>query len=198
MSLLPVIAAVGLGVLAVTAALAAPPPTASPVRKAPRPAPAAPLTLEEAQTTVRLLDDAYRTILEETHRAYPTRPGRPVAATVVRDLQKYMGERGWPASRFLGVQGLLMNPAHAARDRFEKDAVRALRDGQIRVETVENGRLRVASTLFLRGECSSCHWSDTGGSRAALTWNVPVEVGVHRRDAEGTEKTRGDGERNRR
>ena len=40
-----------------------------------------------------MLDDAYQLILEEVHHTYGTAPGRPVAATVVREVQRIMGER---------------------------------------------------------------------------------------------------------
>src|SRR6185503_5597758 len=61
------------------------------------------MTLPQARVTVRMLDDAYQTVLQEVHRTYATQPGRPVAATVVRDVQKRMGEKQWPQSRFLAV-----------------------------------------------------------------------------------------------
>src|SRR5204863_8089070 len=119
--------------LAAGAAAAAP----RPARKAPAPAAApkaapaaqtpepgiAPMTREQARTTIRMLDDVYQITLQEVHQKFPPGTGQPVAAaTVVRLVQAKMGERGWPQSRFLGVSGILMNPDHRPKDAFEHAA----------------------------------------------------------------------------
>src|SRR5438105_4231490 len=135
--------------LAAAAAAAAPRsarkvPAAPPA--APKPAPAAqtpepgiaPMTREQARTTIRMLDDVYQITLQEVHQKFPPGTGQPVAAaTVVRLVQAKMGERGWPQSRFLGVSGILMNPDHRPKDAFEHAAVEAIRDGKEWYETVE-------------------------------------------------------------
>ena len=124
---------------------------------------------------VAMLDDAYNLVLEEVHHTYPTKPGRPVAATIVRDLQKKMTDLGWPSSRFLAVNAIVMNPDHVARDEFERQTVRAFTDGGDRRETIENGTLRVATPVSLGGSCFSCHWADKGrASRAAISWKIPL------------------------
>ena len=138
------------------------------------------MTLEEARTAARMLDDAYQITLREVHHWYPAGGGRStVAATVVRQLQEVMARKGWPHSHFLGVNGILMNPDHRPGDEFEKQAVQAIKDGQDRVESVENGQFRVATAVSLGFGCSSCHWA--AGSRtprAAITWNIPVKPGA--------------------
>lgn len=133
-------------------------------------------TEDEARRAVSLLDDAYQTLLHEVHRHYPTKPGRPVAATVVRDVQKLMTEKGWPSSRFLGVNAILMNPDHAARDAFEKDAVGALRRYEKEYEEVRPGLFRKATMVSLGAECTSCHWPAMNeASRAGITWAVRLK-----------------------
>ena len=134
------------------------------------------MTADEARMTIELLDDAYQLLLDEVHHTYPTQPGRPVAASIMRDLQKRMGELGWPKSRFLAVNAIVMNPDHRAQDAFEEKVVLALRRGDQRVEQLEPGRLRVATPISLGGSCFSCHWTASGqASRAAIVWNVPVK-----------------------
>jgi hypothetical protein len=87
-----------------------------------------------------------------------------------------MTEKGWPKSRFLAVNALVMNPEHRPEDAFERDAVTALRSGADRFEKVEAGRLRVASSLSLGGSCFRCHWSDAKiGSRAAICFDIPLK-----------------------
>lgn len=133
------------------------------------------MTVEEARTTVRLMDDAYQTILRQVHESYPTQPGRPVAASLVKDLQKEMSDRGWTNSRFLAVNAIVMNPDHRARDPFEQKAVEALARGEERYESLEGGNLRVATVVPLGFGCGSCHWVPPGKTAvAAISWKIPV------------------------
>lgn len=134
------------------------------------------MTLAEARTAVAMLDDAYDLILEETHAIYHTRPSTPVAATVVRKLQARMTELGWPRSRFLAVNAVVMHPDHVPRDAFEKQSVDALRRGDERTEQVSEGKLRVTTVVPLGGGCGSCHWANTGQSpKAATTYTIPLK-----------------------
>lgn len=152
---------------------------AAPRKAAPTPARPA-LTEEEARLDAQMLEDAYRITLQTVHERYPTGTGQPVvAAAVVRQLQAKMTEKGWPKSRFLAVNALVMNPEHRPEDAFERDAVTALRSGADRFEKVEAGRLRVASSLSLGGSCFRCHWSDAKiGSRAAICFDIPLARAV--------------------
>jgi len=151
------------------------------VSRAKAPAPAIPegrgrLTLEEARQRVALLDDAYHLLLEEVHHAYPVKSGRPVAATVIRRLQQRMGELGWPRSRFLAVNGVLMNLDHLPKDEFERRVVVAMKSGSRHVEQVERGTLRAATFVSLGGSCFSCHWSEGDmASTAAISWTLPLK-----------------------
>lgn len=173
-----------LGSLAVSAAPLQSKHRRTPPAKKKSPAPAAAsatsvtrsMTLDEARTAVAMLDDAYDLILEETHSIYHTRPSTPVAATVVRKLQARMTELGWPRSRFLAVNAVVMHPDHVPRDAFEKRTVQALRKGEERVEQVSDGKLRVTTVVPLGGGCGSCHWANTGQSpKAATTYTIPLK-----------------------
>jgi hypothetical protein len=151
----------------------------SAVRKAPTPAttansiPGRIYTPEEAKRAVAILDDAYNLILHETHETYPTKPGRAVAASLVKDLQKTMTAKGWPASRFLAVNAVIMNPDHRARDEWERRAVSDMKSGKPVLAEEKAGEYRATTMVSLRGGCTSCHWSqDSMGARAAITWKV--------------------------
>lgn len=135
------------------------------------------MTLEEARAAVTLLDEGYQTELEEIHRWYPIKSGQPVvAAAVVRRVQEQMVAKGWPRSRFLAVNASVMNPNHVPRDDFERGAVEKIREGAERVETIEKGRLRVATLVPMTGGCASCHWTPgTSGSKGAITWTIPLK-----------------------
>lgn len=139
-------------------------------------------TEEVARLQAAMLSDLYQELLRETHKLYPTRPGRPVAATVVRQVQERMRRAGHPESRFLAVNAVLMNPDHRARDSFEREAARRLASGEESVELVEQGEGRGAARYYraamvvpLGSGCGSCHWSQGGlGARAAIAWNVKL------------------------
>lgn len=131
---------------------------------------------EDARLSVAMMGDAYDLLLDEIHETYHTRPSVPVAATIIRQLQTKMTELGWPEARFLAVNAIVMHPSHVAQDEFEKQAIQALRRGELRVEEVTDGQLRVATVVPLGGRCSSCHWTPGGQlSKAATTWKVPLQ-----------------------
>jgi hypothetical protein len=158
------------------AAVAAPRQAPRKSIKAKAPATATPTrtyTPEEARRAVALLDDAYNVILHEVHDTYPTKPGRPVAASLVKDLQKSMTASGWPGSHFLAVNAVIMNPDHRARDEWERKAVSDIKSGKLSLEEETPGEYRAATMVSLRGGCTSCHWSqDSMGARAAIAWKV--------------------------
>ena len=158
------------------AAAAAPKPARVVKAASPAPKPEA-MTLEQARTTVRMMDDAYQLLLHRIHDWYPNRGGRAVvAATVIRQVQEKVSRKGPARSRFLAVSGMLMNPDHRPNDAFERQAVTALKGGDEWYESVEKGQLRVATLVPLGGGCSSCHWSNAGHqSKAAISWVVPLK-----------------------
>ncbi len=126
---------------------------------------------------VEMLNDAYQITLEEIHRWYPVRTGQPIVAAVpLRKLQEIMSKKGWPQSRFLAVNGVLMNPDHRPVDAFEKQAVRELTAGADRTEAISAGRLRVTKAISLQGGCRSCHWvPGREETKAALSFSVPLK-----------------------
>lgn len=141
------------------------------------------MTLDEARTAVAMLGDAYDLLLEETHSVYHTRPSTPVAATVVRKLQARMTELGWPRSRFVAVNAVVMHPDHVPKDAFEKQTVQALRRGDERIEQVTSNQLRVSTVVSLGGSCASCHWTSSGQTpKAATSWTVPLRQSLAGRD----------------
>ena len=136
------------------------------------------MTPEEARRSAAMLDDAYQEFLQTIHAWYPTKTGQPkVAASTVIELQKIMAEKGWPQSKFLAVNAIVMNPNHLPEDKFDKDAIAAIKSGKDRYEKVVDGRLRIATVVPTGGGCFSCHWTDSKvGSRAALSFSIPLST----------------------
>jgi len=136
------------------------------------------MTLTEARRTVALLDQAYQSTLRHVHRRFPVGHGQPVvAALVMRDVQREVSVGGGLTSRFMAARGKAMNADHEPRDDFERQAARELGQGARWVESIEGGRLRVATPVSLGGGCFPCHSTPSGGfALAAISWSVPVET----------------------
>lgn len=133
------------------------------------------MTVSEARTAARLLNDAYQTLVHEIHRTYPPAPQRPAAAALVRQLQDVMREKGWPSSHFLAVNAILRNQDHRPRDAFERQAVQSLKFSDAPVEQLQDQHLRVALPVPMDGDCTACHWTEEGAAgKGAIVWDIPV------------------------
>lgn len=122
------------------------------------------MPLEQARRTVDILNDAYVTAVVLTHGTYVKDRSTPAAAVVARQLFKAMSAKGWPETRWLATTGRPFNPDASPKDRFEKDAVAALKTGKARFERVEDGKLRVVTLVPLVDKsCQMCHTKDKVG-----------------------------------
>lgn len=137
------------------------------------------MTVKEARRTIALLDRSYQSTLRQIHRRFPVGNGQPVVAAVaVRDIQREVSGSSALTSRFLAVGTKAMNPDHEPKDGFEREAAGELKRGARWVESLEDGRLRVAMVVPLGGGCYPCHSTPGGGTtQAAISWSVPVQVG---------------------
>ncbi len=134
------------GSLTVAAQSAA--PTTAPKREDP--------ALAEARMQIQVLTEFYRQAITEAHETW-VRDGTPPAATVLKQLFPLMEKKGWPRTQWLSVNGQPVNPANAPRDRFEEQAARALRRGEILVEEVRGNSYRAVVTVPFTGSCYKCH-----------------------------------------
>lgn len=143
------------------------------------------MSLKEARRTIALLDRAYQSTLRQVHRRFPVGAGQPVVAAVaVRDIQREVSSSASLSSRFLAVGTKAMNPEHEPKDAFEREAAGELKRGARWVESLEDGRLRVATPVPLGGGCYPCHSTPGGGlTQAAISWSVPIlPTGPARKD----------------
>src|SRR5687767_4110606 len=157
---------------------AAVPPVSSP-----RPAP---MTAAEARLAVSMLADFYRENLLETHVTYVT-DGKPPAATMIRQLFARMTAQGWPAARWLSVNGKPLNPDNVPRDAFETTAARAVRRGETLIEQVGQGRYRAVAAVPFNGACLKCHWGEKPSDYfGAISFSVALKRGT----VPGSKRTR--------
>ncbi len=123
-----------------------------------------PMPLAQARRTVSMLNDLYVTSVVGIHGTYVKDAATPAAATVARQVFESMAAKGWPETRWLSTTGRPFNPASNPKDKFEKDAVVALKKGQARFERVENGELRAATLVpMVDKSCGMCHTKDKVG-----------------------------------
>jgi len=164
--LLSGVAAAGLTLVCATASYSS---GAKPVKPSPMP-------LAQARRTVDMLNDVYVNSVVLTHGAYVKDPGTPAAAVVARQLFEVMKKRGWAETRWLSTTGRPFNPDARPRDKFERDAIVALRKGKARFERVEAGRLRVATLVpIVDKSCLMCHTRDkVGDPIGGLSYTIPI------------------------
>lgn len=168
------------GAILIGAALSAGRSATSPVKgysSPPLPEEPERMSVKEARRTIALVDRAYQSTLRQIHRRFPVGNGQPVVAAVaVRDIQREVSGSSALTSRFLAVGTKAMNPDHEPKDAFEREAAGELKRGARWVESLEDGRLRVATVVPLGAGCYPCHSTPGGGTtQAAISWSVPVQ-----------------------
>jgi len=134
------------------------------------------MPLPQARQTVSMLNDLYVNTVVLTHGTYVKDRGTVASATVARQIFEAMTKKGWPETHWLSTTGRPFNPANNPRDSFEKDAVAALKKGEVRFERVEAGRLRVATLVPLVDKsCQMCHTRDqVGDPIGGLSYTVQL------------------------
>jgi hypothetical protein len=138
--------------------------------------PEEPISVEEARHAAGMLNDVYQYSLSEIHRRFPAGTGQPIpAATLLKEIQRRMHNRGWATSRFVATTTPPMNRDHLPRDDFERRVADEMVRGSTRVEQISGGKLRVAFSVPLTGSCYPCHSLPNGGSaRAAISFTFAV------------------------
>jgi hypothetical protein len=122
------------------------------------------MPLEQARSTVAMLNDLYVNTIVQTHTTYVKDRGSVAAAAVARKVFEAMAKKGWPQTRWISTTGRPFNPDANPKDAFERDAAAALKKGEARFERVEDGKLRVATLIpVVDKSCLMCHTRDKVG-----------------------------------
>jgi hypothetical protein len=154
------------GILGITFALASPsvglgqepsaaPEQPKPADEGPQPPPR---TLPEARRQAELLHLVLHSTLQNVHHElYRLDEGLTLPAAVLEEVFADVEDKQNVKLRWLVVEGQAMNSDHKPKDRFEREAAKALSIGKPSFERVENGVYRHAGPITLGNTCLRCH-----------------------------------------
>ena len=137
--------------------------------------------LNQAREKVRMLDDLYKTFIVLITGEYVKNPSVLAAATLSKRVFAVMDKKGWHKARLLDATGNPFNPENNPRDKFERDAIKALISGKSyfeRVEKVEGKEyLRAATSVSaVMVGCISCHPDrKIGDLLGAISYSIPLK-----------------------
>ncbi len=120
------------------------------------------LSQQEARSVVKLLDDLYKYYIVFDTANHVDNPGRVSAATITKKVFKEMETKGWHTARLVSATDKAINSENMPKDDFEKEAIKALKEGQPFFEKTEvagDKKLYRAATpvpVVLK-ECKMCH-----------------------------------------
>ena len=122
-----------------------------------------------ARNTVRMLDDLYKTFIIQITAEYVDNPSVLPAATLSKRVFEAMTRRGWHNIRLLDATGTPFNPDNNPRDKFEREAIKAIVAGESYFERVET----IDGKDYLRAATSvSAVMKDLIG---AISYIIPLE-----------------------
>lgn len=132
---------------------------------------------------VKLLDDIYKTtvVLITTH--YVNKTDDLPAGTAAINLLDAINKKGWHEARLIDLTGEPYVEKNVAKDAFEKEAAKALKEGKDfyeKVETVDGKKVYRAATAVpvVLQKCIMCHPhyenAKKGAAVGALTYKLPL------------------------
>ncbi len=133
-----------------------------------------------ARRETKMLDDLYKTAIVTVTDIYVEDATSTAAATAFRPVFKAMKDAKHHEARLVDGLGDPINPDNAARDTFEKEAMKAILAGQAsyeRVETVDGtAQLRTMTTLpMVMEKCVLCHDNYQGKKTVGgISYVVPI------------------------
>lgn len=143
-----------------------------------------PKDLEHARTTVKTLDDVYKTaIVLITDKYVNDEEDFPAGAAAVAWFEQ-INKKGWHTVRIVDATGDPYDPENVAKTDFEKRAIERLKKGEgyaERVTTGEGGKpvlLAATPIPVVHEKCVMCHpnYKDVpkGEPIGALTYEIPI------------------------
>jgi hypothetical protein len=135
--------------------------------------------VEQARTTVKMLDDLYKTAVVAVTNKYVEQQSDTPAAAIAKEVFEAMHKKGWHTARLVDATGKPKNKDNVARSDFEKKAVEAIKNGKPYVEELgySDGRpvLRAATVVpAVLKQCALCHGGKEGRVLGTIVYEVPV------------------------
>ncbi|WP_235034127.1 c-type heme family protein [Roseiconus lacunae] len=153
--------------------------TSGPAEAGDRATPQAPTT-DEARGRARLMHELIHGSLQVMHRDFfDEDDAAAIPSSSLEDVFEEMLQTHHVKIRWLIVDTDIVNVDHEPEDDFEEAAVRALKKGNQRFESVENGRYRYVGAIRLASQCLKCHVkhrADTQDRVAGLSISMAVKT----------------------
>jgi Protein of unknown function (DUF3365) len=143
-----------------------------------------PAAIERARKNVKMLDDVYKTTVVLITDKYVNSKKDPPAGRAAIALFKGISEKGWHEVRLIDASGDPYSERNVARDDFEKEGIKQLKDGKAFYDRVEmkDGKpvLRAITPIpVVMDKCILCHENykkaKKGEPIGALTYTMPIE-----------------------
>ncbi len=136
--------------------------------------------VERTRTTVKMLDDLYKTAVVSITENYVENQYQAPAAMVAKDIFKAMKGKAWHEARLIDTTGRPKNKENLPQNDFEKKAVEKLKSGAVYYEEVaeKDGKpvLRAATPVpVVMKQCTFCHNKKEGALIGALVYEVPIK-----------------------
>jgi hypothetical protein len=154
---------------------------ADPVKPAATKAPALDkAAVERTREQVKMLDDLYKTAVVKITQVYVGQQGEVPAAIAAMEIFHEMKKKGWHDARLIDASGKPKNKGNIATTDFEKQAVKAMKDGKTYYEEIgeTDGKpvFRAATVVpAVMKECAVCHRVKEGTLLGTIVYELPIK-----------------------
>lgn len=143
-----------------------------------------PAAVERARKNVKMLDDVYKTtVMLITDKYVNSKKDFPAGRAAIA-LFKGISQKGWHEVRLIDASGEPYSERNVARDDFDKEGIKQIKDGKGFYDRVEfkDGKpyLRAITPIpVVMDKCIMCHENykkaKKGEPIGALTYTIPIE-----------------------
>ncbi|MFH1304536.1 MAG: DUF3365 domain-containing protein [Planctomycetota bacterium] len=140
--------------------------------------------VDRTRKTVKMLDDIYKSAIVLITENYVNDENDLPAGSAFVALFQSMDKKGWHKVRLIDLTGEPYEPENVAKDDFEKQAAKQLKDGKAFVEQVvdKDGKpyLRAMTAVpVVMQKCVMCHPqyanAKKGAAIGAISYTLPIE-----------------------
>ncbi|MBA4020359.1 MAG: hypothetical protein C0483_24625 [Pirellula sp.] len=129
--------------------------------------------------SAELLHETFEATLHAVHHHYYREDeALPIPGVAMKDVFRELADRRGVGVRWLAVNGQAMNTAHLPQNEFERNAVKALSEGQETYDETTDGVYQYVGMICLTNECLKCHVPNrksTENRAAGIVITIPMK-----------------------
>ena len=129
--------------------------------------------------TAELLHETFEATLHAVHHYYYREDeALTIPGVAMKDVFRELADRRGVGVRWLAVNGQAMNVAHLPQNDFERNAVKALSEGQETYDETKDGVYQYVGMICLTNECLKCHVPNrksTENRAAGIVITIPMK-----------------------